>query len=151
MSYVVRVRNTPRDERNRWATFAKAARIGAHMTQAELARRLDIERTTVWRWETGRQKPESADNVANFARVLGINLDEALAAASLRPGIEAPTEPTREPDEEIDLILTAPVDDETRKVMMQRLLDQRERDKRRRLEEIRFIIGIEGDRHRAAG
>lgn len=140
VAYLVRVRNTPNQQRGAWATFAKAAREGSHMSQAELARRLDVERTTIWRWETGKQKPESADAVALFARVLGIDVDEALAAAGLRPGTTAPAEPTREPDEEMDLIYAAPVDDQTKKLMIERLFQLRERDKQRRMEDIEFLI-----------
>ena len=136
----MRVRNTSDDRRGTWATFAKAARDGARMSQSELARRLNVERTTVWRWETGKQKPESADMVAAFAAVLGIDTDEALAAAGLRPGTPAPAEPTRERDEELELILAASVSDRMKQRMIERLYELRERDKQRRMEEIRFII-----------
>ena len=143
LPYRVRVRNTPAEQRGTWATFAKAAREGARMSQAELARRLNVERTTVWRWETGKQKPESADMVAAFARILGIDVDEALAAASLRPGVTAPAEPTREVDEEIDLVRRNPNLSEQRKMQIVKvILERRERERATALEETRRMIEI---------
>jgi transcriptional regulator with XRE-family HTH domain len=140
MPYVVHVRNTPADQRGAWATFAKAARTGARISQSELARRLGVDRTTIFRWESGRARPESAEMIRAFAEVLDIELDEALAAAGLRPGVAPPVEPTRERDEEMELILAAPVDDRMKSLMVDRLLELRERDKRRRMDEFRFII-----------
>lgn len=143
LPYRVRVRNTPAEQRGTWATFAKAARTGARMSQSELARRLNVERTTVWRWETGKQKPESADMVAAFARILDIDLDEALAAAGLRPGVTAPAEPTREVDEEIDLVRRNPNLTEQQKMQIVKvILARRERERVAAIEETRRMIEI---------
>lgn len=138
MPYGVRMRNTAGPERGAWATYAKAAR--GLMSQSELARRLGVDRVTVYRWETSKQRPESADIVARFAEVTGVDVEEALAAAGLRPGVTAPEEPAREPDEELDLIMTAPVDNQTKQLMVQRLLERRERERQARLEDLRFMI-----------
>lgn len=141
--YGVRVRNTSDANRGTWATFAKAARTGARMTQSELARRLNVERTTIWRWETGKQKPENADVVAAFAVVLGIDTDEALAAAGLRPGQPAPAEPTREVDEEIELVRTDPkLTEDMKRRVIALILERRERDKAAALEETRRLIDL---------
>lgn len=135
------VRNTTRDPRSAWATFAKAARTQRRMSQSELARRIGVERTTVWRWETGRQRPESADIVARFADALEIDLDEALAAAGLRPDITPPTEPTREPDEEIDLVMTDPrLDDDMKQRIVRLILERRAAAKAAALEETKRLI-----------
>jgi transcriptional regulator with XRE-family HTH domain len=143
MLYLVRVRNTPGEQRNTWATFAKAAREGARMSQSELARRLDMERTTIWRWETGKQRPESADVVAAFADVLDIDLDEALAAAGLRPGATALAEPTRERDEEIELVASDPdLDDAMKQRIIDMILDRRERDRASGIEDTRRVIRL---------
>lgn len=138
--YGVHVRNTTGPGRGGWATYAKAARTGALLSQSELARRLGINRTTIFRWETGAARPENPDVVQAFAEVLSLNLDEALAAAGLRPGTTAPAEPTRERDEEMEMILAAPVDDRMKQRMIERLRELRERDKQRRMEEIRFVL-----------
>lgn len=110
------------------------------MSQSELARKLGVDRVTIYRWETGQQRPESAETVARFARETGVDVDEALAAAGLRPGIQAPAEPTREPDEELDLIMAASVDNQTKQVMIERLLERRERERQARIADLRFMI-----------
>lgn len=138
--YGVHMRNTSPPARGNWATYARVARESALLSKAELARRLNVDRGTIHRWETGSNRPESPDMVAAFAQVLGLDVDEALAAAGLRPGVEAPAEPTRERDEELELILAAPVDDRLKMMMIERLRELRERDKQRRIEDIKFII-----------
>ncbi len=40
------------------AISLKAARIDAGLTQAELARRLNVSETTIWKWETGKSEPK---------------------------------------------------------------------------------------------
>lgn len=138
--YGVHMRNTSGPSRGNWATYARVARESALLSKAELARRLNVDRGTIHRWETGSNRPESPDMVAAFAQVLGLDLDEALAAAGLRPGAQAPAEPTRERDEEVELILAAPVDDRMKQRMLERLFELRERDKQRRMDELRFLI-----------
>jgi transcriptional regulator with XRE-family HTH domain len=140
MPYGVHMRNTPGPERGTWATYIKAAREHARLNKTQLAQRIGKDRATVGRWEDGKNRPEDANLVALVAEVLGLDQDEALAAAGLRPGVEAPVEPTREPDEEVDLIMRATVDDATRRQMLERLAELRERDRLRRLEDIRWLI-----------
>lgn len=110
------------------------------LSKAELARRVGIDRATVHRWETGQFRPDSAEVVQSFAKVLGLDLDEALAAAGLRPDVEPPTEPTIERDEEVELILSAPVSERMKKEMLDRLFELREQDKDRRVSEIQWWI-----------
>lgn len=112
------------------------------MTQSELARQLQVDRATIYRWETGQQRPENAETVARFARITGIDLDEALAAAGLRPDLEAPAEPTREPDEEEQLIMSAPVDDELKQMMLDRLHERRDRERAQRIADIKTLIDV---------
>lgn len=139
---VVRMRNTPAGQRGTWATFAKAARTGARLSQSELARRLRVDRTTVFRWETGKQKPENAELVRLFSQVLDIDLDEALAAAGLRPG-PAPVEPTREYDEEIEMVRTDPgLTEAVKERIIEMIWERRERDKAAGIEETRRVIDL---------
>jgi transcriptional regulator with XRE-family HTH domain len=77
-----------------WATLVKRMRATTGMTGAELARRLDVDRATIWRWEAGRQKPESANLIKAFADLFGLDVDDALAAAGLRPS-DSEEEPVR--------------------------------------------------------
>src|SRR5690554_4221365 len=76
-----------------WASYVTAAREHAGLTRSELGKRIGIAYATVWRWETGKQKPERADVVARVAQATGVNLDEALAAAGLRPADMVPDRP----------------------------------------------------------
>lgn len=124
--YGVRMRNT-RTPRQAWAEYSAAARQAAKLSASELARRLGIDRVTVWRWENGKQKPENSEVVQKFAEATGVDLDEALAAAGLRPGAVAPKEPTQEPPMDPDLVtlmakLADPnVNDETKAFIRQTL------------------------------
>lgn len=110
------------------------------LSQSEFARRLGTDRTTVWRWENGRQTPENADTVADVARVLKLDQDEALAAAGLRPGVGAPAQPTVEVDEEVELILNSNLPDRKKTEMIGRLHELRQQDKARREQTIRWMI-----------
>jgi len=89
--YGLRMRNT---EGGTWATLVKKMRAATGMAGAELARRLDVDRATIWRWEAGRQKPESADLIKTFADLFAIDIEDALTAAGLRPSTAPrPSEP----------------------------------------------------------
>jgi transcriptional regulator with XRE-family HTH domain len=69
------------------------------MSGAELARRLKVDRATIWRWETGKQRPENLELVQAFADIFAMDLDDALAAAGMRPAEVVPrVEPPMDPD-----------------------------------------------------
>lgn len=141
----MRVRNTGSASRGDWATFAKAAREGADdgrgISQSELARRMEIDRVTLWRWENGKQKPENADVVARFARATGVQTDEALAAAGLRPGEPVPTEPTRDYDEEIEFVRSHPDLTARQKLrLLEMIADRRARERQQALEDTQRMI-----------
>jgi transcriptional regulator with XRE-family HTH domain len=110
------MRNTKASQGGNWAAYAKAAREAAHLSQSEFARRIGVDRVTVYRWETGRQKPEDGDMVRRFAEVAGTPLDESLSAAGLRPDdTRIPRTPTRDPalDPDILVILRRLADPDT--------------------------------------
>jgi transcriptional regulator with XRE-family HTH domain len=97
LPYGLRVRNTPSGT---WATLVKRLRQVTGMTGAELARRLNVDRATIWRWEAGKQKPESAEIIKAFANTFGLTVPEVMTAAGLWPsGEPAPrTEAPMDPD-----------------------------------------------------
>lgn len=145
LSYGGHMRNTSSPQRGAWATYARLAREGAMLSKAELARRLGVDRGTVHRWEAGANRPENPDVVQAFAQVLGLDLDEALAAAGLRPGVEAPAEPTREVDEEIELVRTDHrLSEDMKRRIIALILERRERDKATAIEETKRMIDLFG-------
>jgi len=140
MPYRVHMRNTSAMGRGTWAAYVLTARERAGLNKSELGRRIGRDRATVARWEDGKHRPEDADLVARVAVALGLDIDEALAAAGMRPGVQPPAEPTQDLDEETDLILRSNVSPDMKRVMLQRLEDLRERDKQRRMEDLRFML-----------
>lgn len=140
LPYSVRVRNTTEPQRQAWAQFAKSAR--GRMPQSELAKQLGVDRATIYRWENGLQRPENADTVARFAQITGIDVEEALAAAGLRPDVQAPHEPTRELDEVEVLIINAPVGEELKQRMLRNLDERRERERQQRLRDFGEMIEL---------
>lgn len=89
------MRNTPASQRGGWAALVTAHREAAGLSKVELARRLGIDRGTVHRWEQGTYRPDDPDLVQRLAELFRIDLDEALAAAGLRPDDAPRSEPIR--------------------------------------------------------
>lgn len=141
MSYGVHMRNTPDSERGTWATYARVARENALLSKTALAVQLGVDRGTVHRWENGTTRPESPHVVARFAEVTNVDQDEALAAAGLRPGVDAPSEPTADLDEEIQLVVTDPkLSPATKKRIIDHILERRERERTQGVEQTRLMI-----------
>lgn len=87
-----------------WGSYARAARKHAQLSVADLAKLTGIGRATLYRWEGGDQRPERAELVMRWAEAVGVDLDEALAAAGLRPTKTAPARPaTQQPPLDPDL------------------------------------------------
>ncbi len=103
--YRVHVRTNATPGRGAWATYVASARERVGMTKVELARRLGVDRATVGRWEAGMNRPEDADLVHRFADLFGLDVDEALAAAGLRPTTKPVARPTKEPALDPDLVV----------------------------------------------
>ncbi|MFI6161701.1 helix-turn-helix transcriptional regulator [Micromonospora haikouensis] len=137
------MRNTSEPMRGTWATYVLTGRERAGLTKSEFARRIGKDRATVGRWEDGKNRPDDADLVARVAEVLGFDLDEALAAAGLRPGVAPPATPTMEVDEEIELVRTDPkLDEDMKRRIIALILERREREKAAALEETRRLIDL---------
>lgn len=103
--YPLRVRNVAGMPHKTWAAYVTAIRNAARLSRAQLAQRL-VDPTTVWRWETGRQKPESPAIPQAIADLFHLDVDEALAAAGLTVGPAAgrPTLPEAELDPDLELV-----------------------------------------------
>lgn len=89
-----RMRQSTSPARSTWGTYISKAIDAAGISKAELARRVGTDAGTVFRWLSGKHVPERADVVARVADVLGLDLEEALAAAGMRPDAQPPAEPT---------------------------------------------------------
>lgn len=59
----------------------KELRIAAKMTQADLARQLDITTPSITKWEQGRSNPEFA-NAFKLADIFGVTLDYLLGRSA---------------------------------------------------------------------
>jgi transcriptional regulator with XRE-family HTH domain len=88
-----------------WAAYLRAARRAADLTPAGLAKAASVGRATIYRYEAGEARPERVEIVIRIADALGLDLDEALIAAGLRPGA-AVARPRRQvpPDPEVALL-----------------------------------------------
>ena len=58
-----------------------AKRVAAGFKQEDVARELELDRSTVAKWETGRSKPR-ADALVKLARLFGCTVDELLSDTS---------------------------------------------------------------------
>lgn len=116
ITYGLRVRNNGHPERGAWATLVRGARAATGMSGNELSRRLKVNRATIWRWESGIQRPDSPELVHAFASLFGLDLEDALEAAGLRPerGKEPPAEPPLPPmDEDLRYLVRKLADPDT--------------------------------------
>jgi transcriptional regulator with XRE-family HTH domain len=111
------------------------------MTQRALSEKADVARETIWRWETGKQVPESVETVKLVALALGIDLDRALAAAGLHPGQAPVAEDPRlrgfaPNDPVVQRIMSFDVDEDMRSMMLDRHRENLEFQQRRWLEDL---------------
>lgn len=64
-------------------------RLRRGMTQDELARLLDVDRSNIAKWETGVHKPR-ADMLLNLSKVFQCSLDELLKRGGEASSLEFP-------------------------------------------------------------
>lgn len=134
------VRNVPEEARGNWATYITAIREALEINKSELARRIDVDRGTVHRWETGANRPEDPAVIVRVAEATGRPVDEVLAAAGLRPDVPPPPLPTRPPDPVLDRIRESGLPDAVKKELIERELVRRARDEQARLEDVELMI-----------
>jgi transcriptional regulator with XRE-family HTH domain len=112
------------------------------MSKAELARRLSVDRGTIIRWESGKNRPEDAAVVTTFAEMFGLDVDEALTAAGLRMSATPVDRPTRDVPLDPDL-----------KIIMRRLTDPNvsEAEKVSIRATLRYLAQVAEQQERGAG
>jgi len=111
---------------------------------APFARRVGVDPRTVSRWLRG-EVDVSEESVREVARQTGRNPAQLLVDVGYyRLGeisiAQSQSQHEHEHDEEMQIILSAPVDDQTKRLMIERLLALRERDKQRRIEDLRWHL-----------
>lgn len=139
LTYRVRVRNASPQPRNTWGGYVSALREAVGISRAELARRLGVDPTTVWRWETAGSRPESAEVPEALAALFKLDLDEVLAAAGLKTA-SVPAAPTREVDEEVENIMSSNFSDRVKRELLEVLAEERARDKARRIDNMNRLM-----------
>jgi transcriptional regulator with XRE-family HTH domain len=113
-----------------WSGYLRRMTSRPGWTVARLAREAGINRGTIFGYISGKKKGVTVATVRSIAQALGDDPTNALRAAG---------QVTGEVDEEVELILAQPVNEDTKRVMLERLFQMRERDRRNRIDEIRFL------------
>ncbi|MDR7278897.1 helix-turn-helix domain-containing protein [Catenuloplanes atrovinosus] len=133
------------DGKTSWAEYIRNATKRPGWSAARLAREAGVHRSTIFRWINGAGGSVAVDNVRRIAEALGDHPSVAIRAAGNM------LEPEGERDEELELILSAPVDDDMKRRMIQRLDEMRQRDRERRLDDLRYLLDQQRPPSSAAG
>lgn len=136
------VRNTSEPRRDTWAAYVTAVREAATLPKSRLAARLGVDRATVARWENGSARPGDSGVVVAFAELFGLDIDEALTAAGLRPGATpaAPRAAALE-DPVIEIIReNGRLSDREKETLIRRERERIEKDRQRRREDLDWYL-----------
>lgn len=125
------------DGGNAWSAYLRRMLDATGLSVAELARRAQIDRSTVSVWlnRGNVTKRITVDSVLRIAEALGGDPGEALNAAA---GLARMT-PERDP--EVDMILATDWSEERKAEMIDRLMRRREEQRQERLANLRFLLG----------
>jgi len=121
----------PRED---WAGYLRRMTDRPGWSVARLAREAGINRGTIFKWMKGGAGV-NVNSVRAIAKALDDNVENALRAAG-----DAEGQP--EKDEEVALIMRAPVDDELKQTMLGKLYERRERDRLERLADFQAMIDV---------
>lgn len=122
--------------RSSWAQYVKSGTERPGWSVARLARESGIHRSTIFRWIKGDGGNVTVDSVRRIAEALGEDPDEALRAA----GQLVASTPAGGSDEELELIMRAPVDDQLKARMVEMLLKRREREREQRIADFQVLL-----------
>lgn len=131
-----------RNELITWDVYVSRIRAATGLSRPKFAAKIGVDSTTLWRWETGRQKPESKEAPEAIARVFGVDADAALAAAGLRTAAESPVPLPSDPA--VDLITQSDLPARVKSELIAHVHEQRERDAQRLREDLQRMIRIAG-------
>jgi transcriptional regulator with XRE-family HTH domain len=122
-----------------WGAYLRRMTSRPGWSVARLARDSGIHRATIFDWMKGTGESVTIASVRAVAEALGDDLEHALRAVASLDTAPRPR------DEEMELITSAPVDDEMKRRMISQLLDLREQDKRQRMQVMRWMVSRESE------
>lgn len=120
-----------------WGAYLRRMTSRPGWSVARLARESGVHRATIFDWMKGTGESVTIASVRAVAAALDDDLENALRAVA---SLETAPKPR---DEEIELIMSAPVDDEMKRRMISQLLDLREQDKRQRMQVMGWMVSRE--------
>ena len=107
-------------------------REDAHMSQAELARELQVSRQAVSRWESGSSVPD-ASIVSDLCRALGVKYESVFGAFELNEGAASVDESEESVQAEIPKEQDAEAIEEMRKMLDAVIAEKRKKNNRKRI------------------
>lgn len=132
-------------ELSAWGAYLKRMTSRPGWSVARLARESGIHRATIFDWIKGSGDSVTIASVRAVASALGDDLENALRAVASLESIPGPN------DEEMDLILSAPVSDDVKKRMITQLLQMREQDRQQRMQVFRWMVSQDPNGETAPG
>jgi transcriptional regulator with XRE-family HTH domain len=121
-----------------WGAYLRRMTSRPGWSVARLARESGIHRATIFDWMRGSGESVTIASVRAVAEALGDDLENALRAVASLETSPAPW------DEEMELIMSAPVGDDMKRRMITQLLELREQDRQQRLQVLRWMVAHEG-------
>lgn len=115
-----------------WSAYLKRMTSRPGWTVARLAKESNIARSSLYKWLSEGAQAITIDSVYRIADALGDDRENALRAAGNIPVGR---------DEEVDLILAANITEREKAAMIDRLMQRREEERQRRLDDLRFRLG----------
>lgn len=145
--YSLHMRNAPAP-RTTWKAFVLESRRAARLSQQALAEALGVNKTTVWRWENEDRRPETPELAIKVATVTRQQPDRALVAAGFAIQIEDDLDPRLvglDPgDPVVQHILSAPVTERMRELMLDRRRQQIAHRDAQDIAELEFWVERQG-------
>jgi transcriptional regulator with XRE-family HTH domain len=122
-----------------WGAYLRRMTGRPGWSVARLAREAGIHRATIFDWIRGGGESVTIASVRAVATALGDDLENTLRAVA---GLETSRQAR---DEEMDMIMSAPVDDDMKRKMITRALELREQDRQQRIQVLRWLMAAEQD------
>ena len=115
-----------------WSAYLKRMTSRPGWTVARLAKDSGIARSSIYKWIAEGAQAITIDSVYRIADALGDDRANALRAAGNLPP---------DSDPEVNLILAANITEREKAAMIDRLMQRREEEHQRRLDDLRFRLG----------